>query len=61
CDSCDVIARQIEMPETHIGDRLMFLDLGAYTNEYAVAFNGIPVPEVVKIGEIVPLTQVAGL
>jgi ornithine decarboxylase len=61
CDSCDVIARQIEMPETHIGDRLMFLDLGAYTNEYAVAFNGFPVPDVLKIGEVVPLPQVAGL
>lgn len=61
CDSCDVIARQIELPETHIGDRLIFLDVGAYTNEYAVAFNGFPVPEVVRIGAVVPLPQAAGL
>lgn len=49
CDSCDVVARKIELPETHIGDRLVFLDAGAYTNEYAVAFNGFPVPAVVKL------------
>jgi ornithine decarboxylase len=44
CDSCDVIARGLELPEVHIGDRLIFFDVGAYTNEYAVAFNGFPVP-----------------
>lgn len=49
CDSCDVVARDFEMPETHIGDRIMFLDAGAYTNEYAVAFNGFPIPAVVKL------------
>ncbi len=49
CDSCDVVARNFEMPETHIGERLLFLDTGAYTNEYAVAFNGFPIPQVVKL------------
>ena len=49
CDSCDVVARNFELPETHIGDRLVFLDAGAYTNEYAVAFNGFPIPAVVKL------------
>jgi len=49
CDSCDVIARGFEMPETHIGDRLVFLDTGAYTNEYAVPFNGFPIPMVVPL------------
>lgn len=49
CDSCDVVARNLELPEIHIGDRLMFLDAGAYTNEYAVAFNGFPIPEVIKL------------
>jgi ornithine decarboxylase len=49
CDSCDVVARKIALPETHIGDRIVFLDAGAYTNEYAVAFNGFPIPAVVKI------------
>lgn len=46
CDSCDVIARGVKMPEIHIGDRLVFYDAGAYTNEYAAAFNGFPIPEV---------------
>jgi ornithine decarboxylase len=44
CDSCDVIARNVELPEIVIGDRLAFYDAGAYTNEYAVAFNGFPTP-----------------
>lgn len=49
CDSCDVIARDIELPELHIGDRLVFYDAGAYTNEYAVAFNGFPIPVVMAL------------
>jgi ornithine decarboxylase len=49
CDSCDVIARGIELPELHIGDRLVFYDTGAYTSEYAAAFNGFPVPVVVAL------------
>src|SRR5690606_9973579 len=44
CDSCDVVARDIELPEVHIGDQLIFLDAGAYTNEYATTFNGFDVP-----------------
>jgi ornithine decarboxylase len=49
CDSCDVIARNFELPETHIGERLVFLDTGAYTNEYAVPFNGFPIPACVVL------------
>lgn len=49
CDSCDVIARNIELPEIHIGERLLFHDTGAYTNEYAAAFNGFPIPEVISL------------
>lgn len=49
CDSCDVIARNIELPEINIGDRLLFHDAGAYTNEYAAAFNGFPIPEVISL------------
>lgn len=46
CDSCDVIARGVELPEVYLDDRLVFLDAGAYTNEYAAAFNGFPIPAV---------------
>jgi ornithine decarboxylase len=49
CDSCDVVARNIELPEIHIGDRLVFFDAGAYTNEYAVAFNGFPTPKLMAL------------
>ncbi|MDX1995233.1 MAG: type III PLP-dependent enzyme [bacterium] len=51
CDSCDVVARDILLPEIHINDRLVFYDTGAYTNEYAAAFNGFPVPEVITLNE----------
>jgi ornithine decarboxylase len=50
CDSCDVIARKIEVPETHIGERLVFFDAGAYTNEYAAPFNGFPIPQFIGLG-----------
>jgi ornithine decarboxylase len=49
CDSCDVLGRGIELPEIHIGDRLQFLDSGAYVTEYGAAFNGFPVPEVIHM------------
>jgi ornithine decarboxylase len=49
CDSCDVIARGIEMPELHIGDRLVFLDAGAYVSEYGAAFNGFPTPAIMAL------------
>jgi ornithine decarboxylase len=49
CDSCDVIARDLPMPEVHIGDKLVFFDAGAYTNEYAVPFNGFPIPSVIAL------------
>lgn len=51
CDSCDVIARDMLLPEVQIGDRLVFLDAGAYTNEYAAAFNGFPIPDVMILPE----------
>lgn len=49
CDSCDVMAHNVELPEVHIGDRLVFYDAGAYTNEYATTFNGFPIPAVVLL------------
>ncbi len=49
CDSCDVLARGVTLPEIHIGDRLQFLDAGAYVTEYGAAFNGFPTPEVIHL------------
>jgi ornithine decarboxylase len=51
CDSCDVVARNLELPEVRVGERLVFWDTGAYTNEYAVAFNGFPIPQCVILNE----------
>jgi ornithine decarboxylase len=61
CDSCDVIARNITLPEIHIGDRLLFHDAGAYTNEYAAAFNGFPIPEVIALNERVNVGEAIAL
>lgn len=49
CDSCDVVAREIDLPELQIDDVLLFLDAGAYVSEYGVAFNGFPTPEIVRV------------
>src|SRR5690606_30737468 len=49
CDRCDVLARGITLPEIHIGDRVQFLDAGAYVTEYGAAFNGFPTPEVINM------------
>ncbi|MDZ4763365.1 MAG: type III PLP-dependent enzyme [Chloroflexota bacterium] len=49
CDSCDVVARDITLPTMKIGERLVFFDTGAYTNEYAAAFNGFPIPQFIPI------------
>ncbi len=46
CDSGDVISRRSSLPENlTLGDRLYFLNAGAYTNSMEV-YNGIPFPEV---------------
>jgi ornithine decarboxylase len=59
CDSCDVIAHEVTLPEVHIGDRLVFYDAGAYTNEYASNFNGFDIPQVMFVSETMFERQVA--
>ncbi|MDW8236995.1 MAG: type III PLP-dependent enzyme, partial [Aquificaceae bacterium] len=44
CDSMDVIARKVALPEPKIGDRLVILSAGAYTTVYASNFNGFRAP-----------------
>jgi ornithine decarboxylase len=46
CDSMDVIAKNIYLPEPEVGDRLYFLSAGAYTTVYASRFNGFEPPRV---------------
>ncbi|ADC88982.1 Orn/DAP/Arg decarboxylase 2 [Thermocrinis albus DSM 14484] len=47
CDSMDVVARSVPLPEPEVGDYLYILSAGAYTTVYAANFNGFPVPQVV--------------
>lgn len=45
CDSTDVLALDIELPDLEVGDRLALLTAGAYTTAYQ-AYNGFPFPQV---------------
>ncbi len=42
CDSLDVIAKSVYLPEPEVGDRIFLLSAGAYTSVYASEFNGFP-------------------
>ena len=46
CDSMDVIAKMVALPEPEVGDHLYILSAGAYTTVYASNFNGFPTPKV---------------
>lgn len=46
CDSFDTIMLDVELPPVSIGDRLYFINAGAYTTEYASNFNGFSIPTV---------------
>ncbi|RLJ69901.1 ornithine decarboxylase [Hydrogenivirga caldilitoris] len=47
CDSMDVIAKNVFLPEPEVGDRLFLLSTGAYTTVYGANFNGFPPPRVI--------------
>jgi len=50
CDSMDVVARNVALPENiDVGDRLYILTAGAYTTVYASHFNGFPPPKTLLI------------
>ena len=50
CDSMDVVAEKVALPENlEVGDRLYILTAGAYTTVYASRFNGFEPPSVVVI------------
>ncbi|MCS7262364.1 MAG: type III PLP-dependent enzyme [Aquificaceae bacterium] len=49
CDSMDVVARKVALPEPEVGDYLYILSAGAYTTVYAASFNGFPQPEVLCV------------
>ena len=47
CDSFDVVAKDVVLPEPDVGDRVLIYPAGAYTTAYASRFNGTSVPPVV--------------
>jgi ornithine decarboxylase len=52
CDSIDVVAEDIELPEMQIGDILVGKQMGAYTIASATEFNYYPKPKVVVVEDI---------
>ncbi len=51
CDSVDTIAQDVPLPELSVGDRVYFLNAGAYTLSYASSFNGFEPPRVVAFDD----------
>lgn len=52
CDSIDVVAEDIELPDMEIGDILVGKKMGAYTIASATEFNFYPKPKVVVVEDI---------
>jgi ornithine decarboxylase len=50
CDSTDILAQDIELPDLEVGDRLELLTAGAYTTSYE-NYNGLAFPSVVYLAE----------
>ncbi|XP_058460147.1 ornithine decarboxylase 1-like [Malaya genurostris] len=46
CDALDQLVENIQLPELHIDDWVMFENMGAYTIPVASPFNGFPLPKV---------------
>ncbi|XP_320233.5 ornithine decarboxylase 2 [Anopheles gambiae] len=46
CDSTDIVCEDVPYPEHHIGDYIVFENLGAYGMTFATNFNGFPKPTV---------------
>lgn len=52
CDSIDVVAEDIELPDLQVGDILIGKQMGAYTIASATEFNFYPKPKVVVVEDI---------
>jgi len=59
CDSVDIIYDEIELAESVTeGDKVIFINAGAYTVEYGTSFNGIPSPRVFTIEQLKMLHEI---
>ena len=59
CDSSDVIAREVMLPELRVGDLLVSPTMGAYTTVTATRFNGRPFTPVAVVGRGATTAEVA--
>lgn len=46
CDSVDVPFKGVQLSEVKIGERIYFINTGAYTTVYAASFNGFEIPKI---------------
>jgi ornithine decarboxylase len=58
CDSTDLIAADIELPELEVGDRITLLSTGAYTTSYE-GYNGFEFPRTIIVDEAVESREAA--
>ncbi len=49
CDSMDIIAKNVYLPDLDVGDIVFIMAAGAYTTVYAANFNGFGIPDIVFI------------
>ncbi len=49
CDSTDVVTKDQELPDLDIGELLLSLTMGAYTNASASTFNGLDLAKAVEV------------
>ncbi|MET0296630.1 MAG: type III PLP-dependent enzyme [Microbacterium sp.] len=54
CDSADVVAREVLLPDLAVGDLLVSPAMGAYTAVTATRFNGRPLTPVAVVGFRMP-------
>jgi len=59
CDSSDVIAREVLLPDLAVGDLLVSPTMGAYTTVTATRFNGRPFTPVAVVGRGAMTAEVA--
>ncbi|MET0734562.1 MAG: type III PLP-dependent enzyme [Microbacterium sp.] len=57
CDSTDVIARELMLPDLVVGDLLASPAMGAYTAVTATRFNGRPYTPIAVVGRGMPATM----
>ena len=61
CDSTDVIAREVTLPDLVVGDLLASPVMGAYTTVTATRFNGRPFTPIAVVGYGMTTAEVAAV